>query len=423
MAWIEHKSRADGGTSALVRWRLGGRRDGARQTETFGAHSDEQNTARAEGFQKMVEAAGEFWPDGWVKGEGFVRARGDDPMKPPPRFDEIGEEYVRQIVDITPGQRKRYLSQIRTLAATEVRGAFTFTRPVSKIGEPEIKAWLIDWDRALKTKANYHGLLFGVFSYAVEQGHLSTNPCARTAPKRSKVKQSQAELRFLTETELATAADLAGGYDGDLLKVAVGTGLRFSELGALWAGDVDLVRSTVRVSKAWKRNGEDGETDIPAWLKRRLKPKHTMRQHYLGNPKTPKSRRTVSIAPPVAEILGRLIEGKRSDDFVFTSPTGLPLHHSDFYTRVWAPLMAELGALDIEAFRFHDLRHTHVAWLIAGGAPLPHIQTRLGHESITTTIDTYGHLLPAGDELISEIISTALAGEQIRPTLKLVSAS
>ena len=53
-------------------------------------------------------------------------------------------------------------------------------------------------------------------------------------------------------------------------------------------------------------------------------------------------------------------------------------------------------------FRFHDLRHTHVAWLIAGGAPLPHIQARLGHESITTTIDTYGHLLPAGDELISQ---------------------
>jgi integrase len=63
----------------------------------------------------------------------------------------------------------------------------------------------------------------------------------------------------------------------------------------------------------------------------------------------------------------------------------------------------------------HDLRHTHVAWLVAGGAPLPHIQARLGHESITTTIDTYGHLLPAGDELISAIIETALTGGTIRP--------
>ena len=56
-----------------------------------------------------------------------------------------------------------------------------------------------------------------------------------------------------------------------------------------------------------------------------------------------------------------------------------------------------------------------VAWLVAGGAPLPHIQARLGHESITTTIDTYGHLLPAGDELISGIIDTALTGGTIRP--------
>jgi hypothetical protein len=42
-------------------------------------------------------------------------------------------------------------------------------------------------------------------------------------------------------------------------------------------------------------------------------------------------------------------------------------------------------------------------------------RARLGHESITTTIDTYGHLLPAGDELISKIIDMALTGGTIRP--------
>jgi hypothetical protein len=46
----------------------------------------------------MVEAAGQWWPDGWVKGEGFVRPPDvADPMTPPPSFDKIGEEYVRQI--------------------------------------------------------------------------------------------------------------------------------------------------------------------------------------------------------------------------------------------------------------------------------------------------------------------------------------
>jgi integrase-like protein len=77
--------------------------------------------------------------------------------------------------------------------------------------------------------------------------------------------------------------------------------------------------------------------------------------------------------------------------------------------------MKALAAEGIAPLRFHDLRHTPVAWLVAGVAPLPHIQARLGHESITTTIDTYGHLLSAGDELISAIIDTALSGGSIRP--------
>lgn len=422
MAWIEQRKRGDGCVSARVQWRLGGGRHGPRQEETFSAGSDAQNMARAEGFKTMVEAAGEHWPDGWVKGEGFVRPRHEEPEAPPPAptFAEVGEEYVRQIVDLSPGQRKRYLAQIRTLAATEVRKARIFAQSVDAITEREIKAWLIDWDRSLKTKANYHGLLYGVFTYAVEQGHLTANPCARTAPKRSRIRQSQPELRFLTEAEFGSAARLAGDH-GDLLTFTVSTGLRFGEVTALWCGDVDLRNGTIRINKAWKRDGEDGATEVPGWLRKQIGSKHTMRGHHLGNPKTPRSRRTVSIAPDVVDLLRPLVEGRAADDFVFVSPTGLPLHNTDFYERVWLPLSRKLKASGIAPFRFHDLRHTHVAWLIAGGAPLPHIQARLGHESITTTIDTYGHLLPAGDELISEIVQTALRGGRIRPLLRLAS--
>jgi hypothetical protein len=93
MAWIQQKRRSDGGISAAVRWRLGGIRSGLMQTETFGAGTDDQNLARAEGFRRMVEAAGHEWPDGWVKGMGFVRRREDaDPLQPPPTVAEIGEE-------------------------------------------------------------------------------------------------------------------------------------------------------------------------------------------------------------------------------------------------------------------------------------------------------------------------------------------
>lgn len=163
MAWIEQRKRADRGLSARVLWRLGGGRGAARQEETFSAGSNEQNLARAEGFKKMVEAAGNHWPDGWVKGEGFVRSR-DDRYVPPQSFAEVAEEYVRQIVELSPGQRRRYLSQVRVLTLTEIRDARIFDRQLDAIAEKEIKAWLIDWDRALMTKANYHGLLFGIFT-------------------------------------------------------------------------------------------------------------------------------------------------------------------------------------------------------------------------------------------------------------------
>ncbi|MBM0124531.1 tyrosine-type recombinase/integrase [Pimelobacter simplex] len=415
MAWIEKRKRGDGGVSARVIWRLGGTRDGAKQVETFSAGSDAQNLARADGFKKMVEAAGQYWPEGWVKGEGFVRPNGEtDPLKAPPRFHVLGEEYVRQIVDLSPGQRRRYLGQLKVLATTKVRGTLVFTKPVTALTEDDLKAWLIEWDRSLKTKANYHGLVHGVLAYALKKGWLVANPAIGTAPKRSRVRQSRPELRFLSEKEFERVAELSGRH-ADLLRVAVGTALRFGEITALWVGDVDLDHRTIRVNKAWKRDGEDGESDTPGWLAKQLRARHTMRDHHLGHPKTPRSRRTITISSELATVLARATEGKAPDDFVFGTRTGRPFHNADFATDFWRPLMQDLAAEGIRPFRFHDLRHTHVAWLVAGGAPLPHIQARLGHESITTTIDTYGHLMPAGDELISGIIDTALTGGTIRP--------
>jgi hypothetical protein len=169
MAWIEQHRRADGGLTARVIWRPGGARDATRVWETFGAGSEAQNLARADGFKRMVEAAGQRWPDGWVKGEGFVRPPDvADPMTPPPSFDKIGTEYVRQIVDLSPGQRKRYLGELQVLARTPVRGSLIFAGPITAIGEAQLRTWLIEWDRSLKTKANYHGLIYGVFAYAGE---------------------------------------------------------------------------------------------------------------------------------------------------------------------------------------------------------------------------------------------------------------
>jgi integrase len=56
--------------------------------------------------------------------------------------------------------------------------------------------------------------------------------------------------------------------------------------------------------------------------------------------------------------------------------------------------------------RFHDLRHTHVGLLIVVGVHPKAIQARLGHASITTTLNTYGHLMPSAFEGIGKRLQT-----------------
>lgn len=58
---------------------------------------------------------------------------------------------------------------------------------------------------------------------------------------------------------------------------------------------------------------------------------------------------------------------------------------------------------------FHDLRHTAVALAIAEGAHPKAIQARLGHASITMTLNTYGHLFPSLDVELADRLDAVCA--------------
>jgi integrase len=140
----------------------------------------------------------------------------------------------------------------------------------------------------------------------------------------------------------------------------------------------------------------------------------TSRTRDVGPTKTRRSRRVVTLPAEVVTALEPLVD-RPAGDRLFLAPRGGHIRHKPVWD-AWVDARKK-AKLDAPLPRIHDLRHTHVAWLIAAGVPLPVIQRRLGHESIKTTIDRYGHLLPELEAAATEAASLAM-----RPRLELLPA-
>ncbi|MCU1450864.1 MAG: xerD [Acidimicrobiales bacterium] len=160
---------------------------------------------------------------------------------------------------------------------------------------------------------------------------------------------------------------------GLLVRFAAFTGLRAGEIAALRVGSVNLLHRWAEVAES--------ASEVHGAL-------------VYGPPKTYARRRVELPASLCAELEGHL--STRPGDphaLVFTAPDGGPLRYMNWYSRFYKPAVTRAG-LDPRT-RFHDLRHTAAAMMIAEGAHLLVVKERLGHSSISVTADRYGHLYPS----------------------------
>jgi integrase len=87
------------------------------------------------------------------------------------------------------------------------------------------------------------------------------------------------------------------------------------------------------------------------------------------------------------------------------TPRGTLLRR-DYYNReIWKPAIAEAGLPGDTTF--HDLRHTFASTALAEGVPISEVSRWLGHKSITTTVDLYGHLVPEATGRAREALDKA----------------
>lgn len=298
----------------------------------------------------------------------------DDAPAACPTLVEALEEYCEHVAaSAALGTPQEY----RRVAARSFLHAIPPDTPIAAITRRDIENF-IAWYRSrnsqrgtpikAKTIANAHGLLSAVLQYQVALGALPANPAKGVKIPRDTASRPKV---FLPPEQVEQIAEKCGLY-GDMVRFLYVTGCRFGEATALTPPDIDITRGIVHITRAWKR----GAT---SW------------QSYLGAPKSSRSVRDISIPRSMCDRLAPLIE--KADPWIFPSmrdPTK-PLDNSHFLERIWRKAVAGMNPVP----RVHDLRHSHASRLIQEGVPLPVIQARLGHGSIQTTVDIYGHIAPA----------------------------
>ena len=114
-----------------------------------------------------------------------------------------------------------------------------------------------------------------------------------------------------------------------------------------------------------------------------------------------------ALTPTLEDALQRLSTQKRSE-FVFCTERGTPIDADNFRHREFSQALRRAG---LRPVRFHDLRHTYTSLLIAQGAHPKHIQAQLGHASIQTTLDRYGHLMPSVHQAEARKLDHLVFGE------------
>jgi len=313
----------------------------------------------------------------------------DDGQLAGPTLNELFAEHIEQLTGVGPYMIKRYKADVENhfvdLGARRVTG-IKHEDIVRWIKGMQAKSWK-GKPMSAKTIANKHGLLSATFSTGVRMGIRPDNPCKGVKlPKSLSVDDP---IRFIEKAEWQRIVSCMDAHFVPFFQLLIGTGLRFGEATALTGKDFKLDGPTpvVNVTKAWKEDGDGG--------------------YYIGPPKTKRSRRTVSIAPSTVEAVRGVVEAA-GDGYVFTLKRGGVMRSGSTYNRAWEPALKAAGIPKEERPRMHDCRHSHASWMIAAGMEIFALSRRLGHESITTSLDRYSHLLPDAQFIGASIAQKAL---------------
>jgi integrase len=246
--------------------------------------------------------------------------------------------------------------------------------------------------RAPSTVRRFHAILHIALEHALRQGYIQRNVAGLVTP----VRVEKADVHPLSRDDARRLLEAAAtDRDAAMYALVLAYGLRKGELLGLTWEDVDLDRRELHVRQQVQR--------------RQLSPL-----------KRGASLRVLRLRPWLVDILRahavrlkerQLLAGQhwRDHGLVFPSDVGTPQGAANLHT-AWKKLRRRAGIDDV---RFHDLHHTAATLALSEGASLFDVSRMLGHNSIKTTADLYGHWSQEGREDVAQRMERALRGAAV----------
>ncbi len=253
-----------------------------------------------------------------------------------------------------------------------------------------------------RTVSHAHRTLSEAFKWAVSRGLVNSNPCDQVKPPKA----VRPEIRVIEPTEMTLILEYLEAHSEWAIVptvLALTTGARRSEiLGLNWA-DVQLDTGQMSIQRSLSQLGDQSVQIQPT--------------------KTPKSTRRVALA---AVAIDALREWKSKQEKI-ANAVGLTVQQSDpvfseppvdVDSTVWKPYLPSSVSqtfsrackhLNLAGVSFKSLRHTHASTLLRANIHPKVVQERLGHSSITTTLDVYSHVLPGLQEAAAQAFDEAFA--------------
>ena len=256
-----------------------------------------------------------------------------------------------------------------------------------------LEAKLIAEGMAPKGVELVHTVISGAYKYAIRMEAAWRNPAkAVTPPKVTRKEVEPPEIARVKE--ILALAEKEGHPLFPCLYLIAYTGLRRGEALGLRHQDLNLKAGVISIVQTVTRSLQ-GVTIQPT--------------------KTSYSRRSVDLDEGTVavlrahlgnQLLHRMELGGAYEDYglVFPNPLGKPLNPMTL-TRAYQSYAKKLG---LSKAKLHDLRHFHASVMLQNGESLLLVGRRLGHASIATTGDVYGHLLPGWQKEAANAFAKAM---------------